>query len=108
MDFLILCSIWLVIGFIAFAWLKYDTGKVRVLDNLSTGTIKNISTFNTNNGFEFIDGDIRDPEVCKKSCAGIEYVLHQAALGSVPRSVKDPKNTHDVNSTGFLNMIIAS
>ncbi len=86
---------------------KHNAGKIRVLDNLATGNVKNISGINKTQ-FEFIEGDIRDPDTCRKSCEGIDYVSHQAALGSVPRSVKDPQSTHAVNSTGFLNMIVAA
>ena len=87
---------------------KYSAGKIRVLDSLATGFMNNISQYKNYNGFEFIEGDIRDLEMCRKCCKGIDYVTHQAALGSVPRSIKDPHYTHAVNSTGFLNMIIAA
>ena len=87
--------------------LKYGAGKVRVLDNLSTGFYKNIAEFKDHPSFEFIEGDIRDPETCKKACENIDYVSHQAALGSVPRSINDPLTTNDVNITGFLNMLTA-
>ena len=73
------------------------------LDNLSTGDIDNISNY-----FKFIEGDIRDLETCQLSCKNIDFVLHQAALGSVPRSIEDPLNTNSVNISGFLNMLIAS
>ncbi|MBI4412694.1 MAG: SDR family oxidoreductase [Deltaproteobacteria bacterium] len=79
---------------------------VRVLDNLETGKESNIAPFLTK--IEFIKGDIRDAEMCKNVCSGVDYVLHQAALGSVPRSIDDPKTTNDVNITGTLNMLIAS
>lgn len=88
--------------------LKYGAGKVRVLDNLSTGNLKNIEGFLTNTAFEFIEGDIRDIATCQKACEGIEYVAHQAALGSVPRSINDPITTNEVNINGFLNMLVAS
>ena len=88
--------------------LKYGAGKVRVLDNLSTGNLKNIEEFLTNTAFEFIEGDIRDIATCQKACEGIEYVSHQAALGSVPRSINDPIATNEVNINGFLNMLVAS
>lgn len=87
--------------------LKYGAGKVRVLDNLSTGFQANVDLFLGNPSYEFMQGDIRDVETCKKSVEGIDYVLHQAALGSVPRSINDPLTTHAVNSTGFLNMLWA-
>ena len=61
-----------------------------------------------NPDFTFIDGDIRQAEICQKACEHIDFVLHQAALGSVPRSIKDPLTTHEVNATGFLNMLVAA
>ena len=82
--------------------------KVRVLDNLSTGLQKNIDLFSNHPAFEFIQGDIRDFAICQKACEGIDYVSHQAALGSVPRSIKDPLTTNEVNITGFINMITAA
>ncbi len=88
--------------------IKHGIGKVRVLDNLSTGKIENIKAFESYDHFEFIQGDIRDLEVCKQAVEGMHYVLHQAALGSVPRSIHDPITTHEVNTTGFLNMLVAS
>ena len=88
--------------------IDHNAGKIKVLDNFATGSFKNISRYNVNKNFEFIEGDIRDYETCRKCCEGIDYVSHQAALGSVPRSVKDPLTTHAVNATGFLNMILAA
>lgn len=88
--------------------LKYKAGKVRVLDNLSNGFRKNIKTFLDNPAFEVLEGDIRDLETCMKACAGIDVVLHQAALGSVPRSIKDPVTTNNVNIGGFVNMLLAA
>ena len=88
--------------------LKYNAGKVVVLDNVSTGFKKNIEPFLPKSNFSFIEGDITDFQTCKKACEGIDYVTHQAALGSVPRSVKDPSATHAVNATGFLNMLVAA
>jgi len=88
--------------------LKNNAGKVRVLDDLSTGFSKNLESFETFSAFEFINGDIRDVEVCKKACEGIDIVFHQAALGSVPRSIKDPLMTNSVNINGFLNMLVAA
>ncbi|PWS28166.1 LPS biosynthesis protein WbpP [Pedobacter yonginense] len=81
--------------------------KVRVLDNFSNGHRKNIEPFFSNPNFELIEGDIRDLETCKKACEDIDYVSHQAALGSVPRSIADPVSTNEVNINGFLNMLIA-
>lgn len=88
--------------------LKYGAKKVRVLDNLSTGFQKNIDLFTNHPSFEFIEGDIRDLETCQKACEGIDYISHQAALGSVPRSIKDPITTNEVNIGGFLNMLVAA
>lgn len=88
--------------------LKHNAKKVRVLDNLATGFKHNISAFESNPNFEFILGDIRDLEMCKTAVDGMDFVLHQAALGSVPRSFKDPISSNEVNITGFLNMLIAS
>lgn len=88
--------------------LKNGAGKVRVLDNLATGFQKNIDLFAGYDNFEFMDGDIRDPETCRKACEGIDYVSHQAALGSVPRSIKDPITSNDVNVGGFVNMLTAA
>ncbi len=81
---------------------------VRVLDNLSTGKIKNIERFFEYQNFEFIEGDIRDINICHGCCDGIDYVLHQAALGSVPRSIEDPATTNAVNISGTLNMLLAA
>ncbi len=87
--------------------LRYGAGYVRVLDNLSNGHYRNISEYTGFSNFEFIEGDIRDGETCKKACDGIDYVSHQAALGSVPRSIQDPVTSNDVNISGFLNMLVA-
>lgn len=88
--------------------LNNGAGKVRVLDNLATGSAGNVQLFSGRPGFEFLEGDIRDAAVCQKACEGIDYVSHQAALGSVPRSVKDPITSNDVNVGGFVNMITAA
>ncbi len=82
--------------------------KVVCLDNFSTGHHYNISEFLGNKNFTLIEGDIRDFETCRKAVKNSDYVLHQAALGSVPRSINDPILTNDVNVSGFLNMITAS
>lgn len=82
--------------------------KVRVLDNLSNGFYHNIEKFLSNPSFEFIEGDITNTQTCALACEGIHLVSHQAALGSVPRSIQNPIATHDANSTGFLNMLIAA
>lgn len=81
---------------------------VRVLDNFSTGKKENVEPFLGYSNFELIEGDIRDISICQKACDGIDYVLHQGALGSVVRSVKDPATTNDVNISGTLNMMIAA
>jgi UDP-N-acetylglucosamine/UDP-N-acetylgalactosamine 4-epimerase len=88
--------------------LKHNARLVRVLDNLSTGFEKNIEPFINNTRFEFFHGDVSNYNDCVKACAGIDYVSHQAALGSVPRSIEHPLNTHLANSTGFLNMLVAA
>jgi len=81
---------------------------VKCLDNLSTGYLKNIKNLISKPNFEFIKGDIYDYNICDKSTKGIDYVLHQAALGSVPRSVKDPISSNKNNVDGFLNILVAS
>lgn len=87
--------------------LKYNAKKVRVMDNLSTGFMKNLAEFESLDNFEFMKGDIRNLEDCKKAMDGIDYVSHQAALGSVPRSINDPITSNDVNVSGFLNILVA-
>ncbi|WP_431135802.1 SDR family oxidoreductase [Psychroserpens mesophilus] len=87
--------------------LKYGAKKVRVLDDFSNGHRENLSEFKNNPSFELIEGDIRDLQTCKDAMNGIDYVTHQAALGSVPRSINDPATTNAVNISGFLNMMIA-
>lgn len=81
---------------------------VRVLDNLATGSKDNLESFRGDNKFEFLEGDIRDYNVCLKACDGIDLISHQAALGSVPRSIKDPLTTNEVNITGTLNIFTAA
>lgn len=87
--------------------LKYNAKKVVILDNLSNGHFKNIEGFVNSPKCEFIEGDIRNLETCKTAIKDIDYVLHQAALGSVPRSINDPITSNDVNVSGFLNMLLA-
>jgi UDP-N-acetylglucosamine 4-epimerase len=82
--------------------------EVVCLDNFATGKKENIKDLKGNPGFRLIDGDIRDLETCRKAVEGADVVLHQAALGSVPRSIADPATTNAVNITGFLNMLIAT
>jgi UDP-N-acetylglucosamine 4-epimerase len=88
--------------------LNHGSRKVRVLDNLSTGSKENLRDHLSDPRLEYMEGDIRDAEVCKKAVEGIEFVSHQAALGSVPRSIADPVTSHQVNVDGFINMLDAS
>lgn len=85
--------------------LRFNAGHVRVLDNLSNGYYENIKEFVAFPNFEFIKGDIRDLNVCEKAVEGMNYISHQAALGSVPRSIEDPLITNEVNISGFLNVL---
>ena len=87
---------------------RHQAGKIRILDNLLTRSIANLEPYLNLPNVEFIEGDIRDLDTCHKACKGIDLVTHQAALGSVPRSVRDPLATHAINATGFLNMLIAA
>ncbi|MCW8979772.1 MAG: SDR family oxidoreductase [Altibacter sp.] len=87
--------------------LRFGAKKVRVLDDLSTGKRTNLVPFKDHSAFEFIKGDIRDPETCKQAMEGMDFVSHQAALGSVPRSINDPITSNAVNVSGFLNMLVA-
>jgi UDP-N-acetylglucosamine 4-epimerase len=78
------------------------------MDNLATGSLKNIEEFETNGKFEYIQADIRDYEACMAACENIDGISHQAALGSVPRSINDPLTTNNVNITGTLNIFTAA
>ena len=98
-------------GFIGSNLCEYflEKGNIVIcLDNFSTGHKYNIEPFFTNKNFKLIEGDIRDLETCIEATNGVDYVLHQAALGSVPRSIKDPITSNEVNVIGFLNMLVAS
>ena len=110
---------WLVTGVAGFigsnlleALLEVDQQVVGI-DNLLTGYSHNLEDVKRTVGaekwakFEFIRGDIRDPEDCRKACSGVDYILHQAALGSVPRSIDDPITTNECNVDGFLQMLVA-
>lgn len=85
--------------------MKYNAGKVIVLDNLSNGYKKNVEEFIDLPNFEFIEGDITDYDTCKKIIKGVDYISHQAALGSVPRSIENPLATHHANTTGLLTIL---
>jgi len=87
------------------ALLNAGAQQVRVLDNLSNGHLKNLEAFKDHPNFEFIKGDIANLNDCRRALEGIDYLSHQAALGSVPRSLKDPLGTNQANVVGFLNMI---
>jgi UDP-N-acetylglucosamine 4-epimerase len=87
---------------------KHNAKQVVILDNLSTGFLKNIKPFLNASNVLFIEGDIRNLDTCLAACKGVDYVSHQAALGSVPRSINDPITTNEVNVSGFLNMLVAA
>ena len=98
-------------GFIGSNLCEYflSTGhQVTCLDNFATGHRHNLKDFMDNPNFRLMEGDIRNLSDCQKAVQGVDYVLHQAALGSVPRSIQDPITTNDVNVSGFLNMLSAS
>ncbi|MDD2985950.1 SDR family oxidoreductase [Flavobacterium sp.] len=82
--------------------------QVTCLDNFATGHRHNVEPFLKNTNFKLIEGDIRNLATCHDAVKGIDFVLHQAALGSVPRSINDPITTNDVNVSGFLNMLVAA
>ncbi len=98
-------------GFIGSNLTEYFLGKdykVTCLDNFATGHRYNIEPFFSNPNYTLIEGDIRDLATCQKAVDGVDYILHQAALGSVPRSINDPITSNDVNVSGFLNMLVAA
>ena len=88
--------------------IQHGAKKVRVLDNLCEGRLQNINAVIGLPNFEFIEGDITNAAACAAACEGIDYVTHQAALGSVPRSIDTPLLTNAANVTGFLNMLTAA
>ena len=98
-------------GFIGSNLCEYFLGKgysIRCLDNFSTGYRHNIEHLFANPEFSLIEGDIRNLDTCRQAVKGVDYVLHEAALGSVPRSIHDPITSNEVNVSGFLNMLVAS
>lgn len=98
-------------GFIGSNLTEYFLGKghqVVVLDNFATGHRHNLAQHDGNPDFLLIEGDIRNTKDCEKAVQNVDYVLHQAALGSVPRSIKDPQTSNEVNVSGFLNMLVAA
>ncbi|WP_293872995.1 SDR family oxidoreductase [Flavobacterium sp.] len=98
-------------GFIGANLCEYFLSKgyfVVCLDNFSTGHKHAIEEFSQHENFKLIEGDIRDLKQCQEAVLGVDYVLHQAALGSVPRSINNPITTNDVNVSGFLNMLVAA
>lgn len=112
--------IWLVTGVAGFigsnlleVLLRLNQSVVGI-DNFSTGFQENLDEVQSSvskeqwNRFRFLSGDIRNLDVCKKGCENVDFVLHQAALGSVPRSIEDPILTNENNISGFLNMLVAS
>ncbi|PJB69201.1 MAG: LPS biosynthesis protein WbpP [Alphaproteobacteria bacterium CG_4_9_14_3_um_filter_47_13] len=106
--------IWLVTGVAGFigshlAESLLDLGQVvRGLDDLSSGHLKNIGSFAAHKNFTFIKGDICDEVLCREACAGIHYVLHHAAIGSVVKSLENPALVDRVNNGGFLNILVAA
>ena len=95
-------------GHLAEYLLKHGAERVRVLDNMANGFERNLAVLKKYPAFEFIEGDIRNAATCNQACEGIDYVSHQAALGSVPRSIKEPLYFNDVNVGGFANMLKAA
>lgn len=89
-------------------YLLQHGAKVRVFDNLATGNIDNLKEFQSNPNFEFFEGDLRNTTHCTNAVRAIDAVCHQAAIGSVPRSIKDPITSNDVNVGGFVNMLTAA
>lgn len=109
---------WLVTGgagFIGSHLVEHLLGlgqQVRVLDSFATGHRSNLAHARGRAGergsLELVEGDIRDLEACRRACAGVDHVLHQAALGSVPRSIDDPVSSHQTNASGFLHVLLAA
>ena len=95
-------------GHIAQYLLLNGAKKVRVLDNLANGFQTNLDLLRQYNAFEFIEGDIRNADTCMSVCKDMDYINHQAAMGSVPRSIKEPVYFNEVNVGGFVNMLKAN
>ena len=89
-------------------YLLQHGAKVRVFDNLATGNMDNLNQFQSHLNFDFLKGDLRNVQDCRDACKDIDAVCHQAAIGSVPRSIKDPVTTNDVNIGGFVNILTAA
>jgi UDP-N-acetylglucosamine 4-epimerase len=112
--------VWLVTGAAGFIGSNLVEALLRLgqevvgLDNFATGHRRNLEDVRAQVGedawrsFQFIEGDIADLETCRAACKGVDFVLHQAALGSVPRSIADPITTNHANVTGFLTMLVAA
>ena len=107
-NFLITGGAGFIGGHIAEYLLKNGAKKVRVLDNMVNGSQATLSILRKHTAFEFIEGDIRNGETCNSACKDIDYVSHQAALGSVPRSMKEPAYFSEVNISGFVNILKAA
>ena len=107
-NFLVTGGAGFIGGHIAEYLLKNGAGKVRVLDNMVNGFEKNLDVLRNYSAFEFLEGDIRNEAICQEACTGIDYISHQAALGSVPRSIKEPVYFNEVNVGGFVNMLKAA
>ncbi|MDB5279992.1 MAG: UDP-glucose 4-epimerase [Ferruginibacter sp.] len=107
-DFLVTGGAGFIGSHIAEYLLKNGARKVRVLDNMVNGFDSNLAVLRKYPAFEFIEGDIRNADTCQQACKGIQYVSHQAALGSVPRSIKEPVYFNEVNVGGFVNMLKAA
>ncbi len=88
--------------------LLLNGNKVTCFDNFSTGKRENIESLFSNSNFTLLEGDIRNLQDCTKACKNVDYILHEAALGSVPRSINDPITSNEVNVSGFLNMLVAA